>query len=175
MQIGNLSGSRMAAVIGLSLLLTCGLTSAPRPAQAVSIKPAAAKIKKVVAGGKHKIVLGFKGMASWYGGWFHGKKTASGEVFDQNKLTAAHVSLPLGTKLLVKNECTGNSCVVKVNDRGPYVSGRVLDLSKAAANKLDLLQSGTGQVDCFLLGQKVTPDLARTIQKVPGCQLLTLK
>src|SRR5574337_601827 len=60
-------------------------------------------------------------IASWYGGLFHGKKTASGEIFDMNKLTAASKTLPLGTHLLVENPATGASCVFKVNDRGPYV------------------------------------------------------
>lgn len=88
------------------------------------------------------------GTASWYGPGFHGKKSASGETFDQNDMTAAHKSLPFGTKLKVTNQRTGKSVTVEINDRGPYHGGRVIDLSKAAASKLGIVQAGTGKV-CF--------------------------
>src|SRR3954451_13555805 len=74
-----------------------------------------------------------KGVASWYGPGFHGKKTANGERFNTHALTAAHKTLPFGTQLRVTNDRTGKSVVVRINDRGPYAHGRVLDLSKAAA------------------------------------------
>ncbi len=86
------------------------------------------------------------GMASWYGPGFHGRKTASGERFDQNDLTAAHRKLPLGTEITVTNLENGSSIVVEVNDRGPYAKGRVLDLSKAAARKLGMVESGVAKV-----------------------------
>ena len=73
------------------------------------------------------------GAASWYGPGFHGKKTANGERFNTHDLTAAHKTLPFGTKVRVTNEQTGQSVVVRINDRGPYAHGRVIDLSKAAA------------------------------------------
>ena len=79
-----------------------------------------------------------KGVASWYGPGFHGKKTANGERFNTNDLTAAHKTLPFGTKLRVTNERTGKSVVVRINDRGPYAHGRVIDLSKAAAEAVGL-------------------------------------
>lgn len=93
----------------------------------------------------------FSGRASWYGPKFHGRKTSNGERFDQEGLTAAHRTLPFGTKLLVTNRSTGKSCVVKVNDRGPYKDNRVIDLSKGAAKQLDMVSSGVAMVDVFVL------------------------
>jgi len=90
--------------------------------------------------------LVIEGEASYYGGDFHGKKTATGEVFDQNKMTAASKELPLGSKATVTNEETGKSVDVKINDRGPYAKDRVLDVSKGAAKKLDMLDDGTAPV-----------------------------
>jgi rare lipoprotein A len=86
------------------------------------------------------------GEASWYGPGFEGKETASGQTFEQNRLTAAHLYLPLGTRVTVTNLENGRSVEVEVNDRGPYVRGRVIDLSKAAARKLDMVEQGTVQV-----------------------------
>jgi rare lipoprotein A len=86
------------------------------------------------------------GTASWYGPGFNGKKAASGERFNQNAMTAAHKTLPFGTKLKVTNEKTGKSVTVKVNDRGPYRGGRIIDLSKAAASQLGIVGAGTGKV-----------------------------
>jgi rare lipoprotein A len=84
------------------------------------------------------------GAASWCGPGFHGKKTANGERFNTNDLTAAHKTLPFGTEVRVTNERTGKSVVVRINDRGPYAHGRVIDLSKAAAEAVGI--SGVGQV-----------------------------
>lgn len=96
----------------------------------------------------------FSGTASWYGPHFHGHKTSDGTIYDQNGMTAAHRSLPFGTKLLVMNRRTGDSCVVKVNDRGPFIGGRVIDLSKGAARQLNMLGSGVAMVDCIVLGKQ---------------------
>src|SRR5206468_4880410 len=79
------------------------------------------------------------GAASWYGPGFHGKRTANGERFNTHALTAAHKTLPFGTQLRVTNERTGRSAVVRINDRGPYARGRVIDLSKAAADAVGIL------------------------------------
>jgi peptidoglycan lytic transglycosylase len=87
-----------------------------------------------------------QGEASWYGPGFHGKKTASGEIYDQNELTAAHRKLPLGSEATVTNLETGKKVEVEINDRGPYVEGRKIDLSKEAAKKLDMLDDGTAPV-----------------------------
>jgi len=84
------------------------------------------------------------GAASWYGPGFHGKRTANGETFNTNALTAAHKPLPFGTEVRVTNERTGKSVVVRINDRGPYAHGRVIDLSKAAADAVGI--SGVGKV-----------------------------
>ncbi len=93
----------------------------------------------------------FNGLASWYGGKFEGRKTSNGDIFNGKKLTAAHPSLPFGTKLLVVNRKTGDSCIVEVNDRGPFVGKRVIDLSKAAAKQLNMLSNGVAMVDCMVL------------------------
>lgn len=94
----------------------------------------------------------FSGAASWYGPHFHGRKTSDGSRFDMEKMTAAHKTLPFGTKLLVMNRRTGDSCVVEVNDRGPFIGDRVLDLSRGAARKLNMLGSGVAMVDCLIIG-----------------------
>jgi rare lipoprotein A len=97
---------------------------------------------------KKKVI---RGQASWYGPGFHGKKTASGEIFDQSRLTAAHKTLPLGTKAKVTNLENGNTVEVEINDRGPYVGQRVIDLSRAAANALGFVESGLTLVRIELL------------------------
>jgi rare lipoprotein A len=96
-------------------------------------KPAGPKVEQV-------------GEASWYGPAHQGQETASGETFDQNKLTAAHPTLPLGTKAVVTNLETGKSVAVTINDRGPYVKGRKIDLSRAAAQKLGMAKKGVAKV-----------------------------
>ncbi len=82
------------------------------------------------------------GKASWYGPGFHGRYTANGEIFNQNALTAAHRSLPFGTKVRVTNVNNGRSVVVRINDRGPFAKGRVIDLSAAAAHNLGMIHHG---------------------------------
>jgi rare lipoprotein A len=86
------------------------------------------------------------GSASWYGGKFHGRKTANGERYNQNALTAAHKSLPFGTKVRVTNAANGKSVIVRINDRGPYSGKRVIDLSRAAANAVGMIQRGVARV-----------------------------
>jgi rare lipoprotein A len=83
------------------------------------------------------------GIASWYGPGFHGKATASGVVYDQNDLTAAHQTLPLGTRVMVTNLETGSSTEVTINDRGPFAKGRIIDLSFAAGKALGMIGPGT--------------------------------
>lgn len=87
-----------------------------------------------------------QGQASWYGSDFHGNTTASGETYNQNAMTAASTTLPLGTTAKVTSVETGKSVIVKVNDRGPYVGNRVMDLSKAAAQKIGIKEKGVGKV-----------------------------
>ena len=86
------------------------------------------------------------GGASWYGPGFNGKKTASGQRFNENAMTAAHRSLPFGTVVRVTDQRTGKSIKVTINDRGPFHKGRIIDLSKAAAAQLGTKSHGTGKV-----------------------------
>jgi rare lipoprotein A len=86
-------------------------------------------------------------LASWYGEPHHGQPTASGEIFDMARLTAAHRTLPLGTRLRVKNLENGRTVRVRVNDRGPYIAGRVLDLSRGAARALGMVERGVVPVE----------------------------
>ena len=86
------------------------------------------------------------GTASYYGARHHGKRTASGEPFDQHGLTAAHRQLPFGTRVLVTNLSNNKSVVVRINDRGPHTRGRLIDLSRQAAEQLGMLRSGTAKV-----------------------------
>jgi rare lipoprotein A len=97
----------------------------------------------------HDTVL--SGVASWYGPGFHGRTTANGERYNMNELTAAHKSLKFGTKVRVTNENNGKSVVVRINDRGPYVGSRIIDLSKGAAQAIDMIGSGTASVKVEVL------------------------
>jgi rare lipoprotein A len=103
------------------------------------------------------------GLASWYGPGFHGRRTASGERFDQNELTAAHRQLPLGSEVTVTNLENGRSIVVAINDRGPYVDGRVIDLSKAAARRLGIVEDGLAKVRI-----EATPRQLALAERQPG-------
>ena len=108
----------------------------------------------VVPKGEMTLDLGIKdrGVASWYGKEFHGKLAANGEVFDMSAYTAAHRKLPLGSLVRVVNLTNGKSVQVRINDRGPYVAGRMLDLSQAAARELDMLDVGTAAVQIEVIG-----------------------
>ncbi len=106
-----------------------------------STRSSSKKTSKKVAG-RHAL----SGHASWYGPGFQGKKTANGERFNMHAMTAAHKTLPFGTKVEVTAVKTGKKVVVRINDRGPFIKGRVIDLSKKAAKKLGILKSGHGKV-----------------------------
>jgi len=99
------------------------------------------------------------GIASWYGSEEHGKLTASGERFNMYALTAAHKLLPLGSYVHVKNLENGKEVIVKINDRGPFVSGRIIDLSYAAAKKIGIVEKGLAKVKITLLSEN--PDFYR--------------
>ena len=94
------------------------------------------------------------GLASWYGEPHHGQPTASGEIFDMARLTAAHRTLPLGTRLRVKNLENGRTVRVRVNDRGPYIAGRVLDLSRGAARALGMVERGVVPVELDIVDEQ---------------------
>lgn len=94
----------------------------------------------------------FSGVASWYGKDFHGKKTSNGEIYNMNDMTAAHKTLPMNTMLKVTNIKNNKSVVVRVNDRGPFVGTRIIDLSFLAATRLELVANGTGPVSLEVIG-----------------------
>ncbi|UCF30031.1 MAG: septal ring lytic transglycosylase RlpA family protein [bacterium] len=113
----------------------------------------------VVHGQRYRILGSSKGyvqrgLASWYGEKFHGRLTASGEVYDMEGMTAAHRTLPLGTYVRVRRLDGRGGTVVRVNDRGPFVKGRIIDLSRAAARQLDMLDSGVAEVEVRALGER---------------------
>ena len=96
------------------------------------------------------------GTASWYGPKFHGRRTANGEVYDMFELTAAHKKLPFGTVVEVRSLDTGKSITVRINDRGPFVRGRIIDLSRAAADAIDMIGPGTAKVELYLVSGALT-------------------
>ena len=96
-----------------------------------------------------------EGIASWYGPGFHGKRTANGEVYDQYELTAAHQTLPLGTRVMVTSLTNGRAVEVRINDRGPFIGGRVVDLSYAAASVIGMVGPGTMPVQLEVLDAPV--------------------
>lgn len=93
----------------------------------------------------------FRGMASYYGNEFNGRKTANGERYDQNELSGAHRTLPFGTMVRVRNTANDRSVIVRINDRGPWKESRVLDVSLAAAQELDMTRTGTVPVEITVL------------------------
>ncbi len=106
-------------------------------------KPRPGNVSYTVKGKKYFILSTAKGydeagLATWYGGRFHGRKTASGEIFDMNKLTAAHKTLPLGSRVSVENPQNGRSVIVRINDRGPFSDTHIIDLSRAAARAIGM-------------------------------------
>jgi len=106
------------------------------------------------------------GMASWYGRDFHGRRTSNGEIYNMYKKTAAHKTLPMGTMLLVKNLENGRKTIVRVNDRGPFVRGRIIDLSYKTAKQLGVVANGTAKVQITALAEG-------TIKKRGGAPVLT--
>jgi len=112
----------------------------PAPSELVPVAPTAKKSPAVPA------KLPQTGLASWYGAQHQGKQTAGGSNFDQAELTAAHPSLPFGSKIKVTNLANGKSVEVEITDRGPFAGNRIIDLSQAAAKALDMIDSGTATV-----------------------------
>jgi rare lipoprotein A len=96
-----------------------------------------------------------RGIASWYGPKFHGRRTANGETYDQNEFTAAHRTLPFNTLVRVENLSNGKSVVVRINDRGPYIGDRIIDLSRKAAHHIDMVSIGTTEVNLIILDPDV--------------------
>ena len=115
----------------------CG-TGSPRFASTPSVEPWTGSTE-------------LQGVASYYADQFHGRTTANGETYDMNALTAAHRSLPFGSRLRITNMDNGKSVVVRVNDRGPFVEGRIIDLSLGAAQAVEMVQRGTARVKIDIL------------------------
>ena len=164
----------MAARLLVAVLLSlCACTPPPKTAA-----PEPPPARSVDAPAPVAIV----GKASWYGAFHHGRRTASGEIFDMRSLTAAHRTLPLGTRLRVTNLANGRVVDVRVNDRGPYVAGRILDVSRGVAVALDAVAAGVFPVQLVILdGASETaprhPDVRRPSPSpgraaVPGAPLL---
>lgn len=132
----------LALILILTTLTGCATRRAPTSSSASAPSPEA----------KQDATLLQTGRASWYGGKFHGRRTASGEVYDKWELTAAHRTLPLGTRLIVERVDTGDRVTVRVNDRGPFVNNRIIDLSRAAAGELNMIGQGTARVRLYRIG-----------------------
>lgn len=146
-----------------AVIIMTGCSTAPRarpPAPSPTPPPSGERTYRVM-GQTYRVMgssRGFveKGMASWYGNKFHGRKTANGEIYDMEKFTAAHRTLPLGTYVKVKRtDGRGESVVVRVNDRGPFVDNRIIDMSRAAARQLDMLEEGVAPVEITALGEEI--------------------
>jgi rare lipoprotein A len=144
---------RLAMCLGLLFLQGCALLQGPSdlaapsetPVQPAPSKPVPAQptAKKTLA---VPTTLPQTGEASWYGAQHQGKQTASGTIYDQARLTAAHPNLPFGSKLKVTNLANGKSVEVEITDRGPFAGNRIIDLSQAAAKALEMIDSGTATV-----------------------------
>lgn len=130
-------------VVGLGASFYHGCTTAPRPIDQFPGYP-----------------VGFveRGMASWYGPGFHGNKTANGERYDMYKLTAAHRTLPLGSVAVVHSLTSGRHITVRINDRGPFAKGRILDLSLAGAQALGMVGSGTDEIELRVVDYNSRPE-----------------
>ena len=123
------------------------------------------------------------GIASWYGRPFHGRTTASGETYDMEAATGAHRTLPFGTRLRVQNLDNGRSATLTINDRGPFIEGRILDVSRRVARELDMIGPGTARVRITVLeipspregasafSLRHQPHMAQVMPPVPGIQL----
>jgi rare lipoprotein A len=108
-----------------------------------------------------------RGIASWYGGQFHGRQAANGELFDMEALTAAHRTMPLGSVVRVVNLSNGKHLHVRITDRGPYVNGRILDLSRAAAMQLGMERGGLAHVQVEIVGKR-RPELLQLSEALSG-------
>lgn len=133
----------LLVVLGLGAVLYQGCTTRPRPVDHFPDYP-----------------VGFveRGMASWYGPGFHGNKTANGERYDMYALTAAHRTLPLGSVAVVHSLTSGHHVKVRINDRGPFAKGRILDLSLAGARALGMTGNGTDRVELRVVGYEPRPE-----------------
>jgi rare lipoprotein A len=141
---GCIAGAALAGCAASPRFATRSTPSSPkRDVGSETTKPPESKIPPNPGG---KILLTLEGVASYYADEFHGRQTSNGEVYDMNDLTAAHRTFPFGTKVRVTNVENGKIVFVRVNDRGPFHEGRIIDLSLGAAKELDIIKSGTARV-----------------------------
>lgn len=133
-----------------SLLWLGGSSLVNNVALSSNVEDSSASLK---SGNKSQVKGVRRGTASWYGPGFHGRRTANGERYNQNGLTAAHRSLPFGTRVRVTNLRNNRSVVVRINDRGPFVGGRIIDLSAGAAKQIGVYHSGLAPVKLEILGR----------------------
>lgn len=150
--------TRIAAGMALGAFIAfgvtaCGTAHAPGQASAHAYRDTGTReTPKVRKATYKKRSYRTVGWASWYGRKFHGRKTASGERYNMNAMTAAHRTLPFGTKVRVTNLGNGRSVVVRVNDRGPFIKNRIIDLSRRAAGKLGFIKNGKTRVRIRIVG-----------------------
>ena len=174
----------LAALLGMAMLSACGFvperdrppsggagpSSIPGPVPRAEPKSRYGNPRSYAVNGKQYFTLpsaqGFveRGIASWYGPKFHGRRTSSGETYDMHKMTAAHKTLPLPTYVSVRNLVSGQEIVVRVNDRGPFHGDRIIDLSYAAATTLGIARRGTGPVEVRALEAGTPP---RPVTRAP--------
>lgn len=151
MNISRPGSYGLPAVLCCLLMLSC--SASPRfvrsgDQQSGQSRPESppAEAAPAVRPGSGKILLTLEGVASYYADDFHGKLTSNGERYNMHDLTAAHRTFPFGTKVRVTNLSNGKTVVIRVNDRGPFVEGRIIDLSLGAAKQLEMIASGTSPV-----------------------------
>ncbi len=165
--VGIVTKSFLAILLAGSVMISCGGKKPTVPKepgkQKASQKPYTVLGKRYEPLKSH---VGFtqEGIASWYGKDFHGKKTSNGEVYDMHAMTAAHKTLPLGVFVKVRNRETGQEIIVRVNDRGPFVKNRIIDLSYSAAKKLGVDLKGTAPVRVEALGYRAPGATGDTYQ-----------
>jgi rare lipoprotein A len=161
---GRPTGACFLSIIGIFLLIAIWGCATSAPSSSPPPKRPAGYPKPYKVWGKWYQPLpdakGFRqrGLASWYGKDFHGKKTSNGEIYNMYAMTAAHKTLPLGTHVRVHNLENGKKTDVRVNDRGPFVRGRIIDLSYTAAKKVGLVGPGTAKVEIYALGSPASTD-----------------
>jgi len=160
-RFSSLAYTSLSAVLLLACILGC--------AGKVTSKQSAGRDRPYKVDGKWyqpvSVAPGYRerGIASWYGGKFHGRRTASGETYNMHAMTAAHKTLPLGTLVTVRNLDNREQTQVRINDRGPFIRGRIIDLSYKAAKRIGIVGPGTAEVEIRVIGS--TRSIGGTVGK----------
>lgn len=169
--MGSRAGRFACSILVASAIAGCAGHEAPQAPPSIESPPPLPV--RPAAGAAAQPVFTQTGIASWYGSFHHGRKTASGKRYDMNELTAAHRTLPFGTEATVINLENGRSVVVVVNDRGPYRRGRIIDLSRRAAERLGLVEKGIGEVRIVVAPKSAAPENLETER--PEAEALTIR